>query len=127
MAQSQFPSTINEFLLQFIPSKSDVEKFLTKKFLGKKISIRLREERDVNNVIVNKGLSTSQTGTLFSEWEHRIWSKDNPGQREDKEFWFRDVLISEKVMVIKPYYKDWMLITKSGYKIRLYPHTEILN
>jgi len=99
-----------------------VNQFLYDKYIGKSISFYVDEEKDKEGNI-RKEYSRRQD-TIFPKWEHRIWTKKEQGV--DKEFWVRDVKITDKIVKITQKSNRWIFETLTGYKFEFFADTELL-
>lgn len=101
-----------------------VTQFLYDKYLGKKISVIVREFKEADDKIYKRQVSPIQEKLLYYEnWEERQFAQVD--KKAGQPFWFRDVEYIEKVIEIKQSYNYWNLKTMSGFKIRLYPDSEL--
>ncbi len=99
-----------------------VNQFLLDTYIGKNISFVVEETKNIDGT-VTKAVSRRQDASLYEEWEHRVWTKDI--QSVDKEFWFRDVKITDKVVEIKQKRNYWILTTLHGHQLELSADDEL--
>jgi len=90
-----------------------VNQFLQDKYIGKSIKFFVEERKNENNEIVEKSYSLRQDG-YFKKWTIIEWMKRDKGIIN----YFRDVLIEDKIVEIKPTRNYWTIKTLNGYYFR---------
>lgn len=101
-----------------------VNQYLQDRYIGKTCKISIREEKDKKgNIKIDKGFTRINEKPFFTAWEHRVWKNEQQGV--DKEFWFRDVIIEDKIINIKQVRNYWLFSTLNGHSFRFSSDTEL--